>query len=307
MNGRTNLTPAAARLADRLATGQVVLMDGGTGTEMERVGVPMVDGAWCGCGTITHPDLVQAVHESFIVAGAEVIAANTYASSRHVMEQVGEGDRFEEANRSAVAVAIAAREATNATHVAVAGSMSPTNQYREVPPVSVTAPNYREQALILEDAGADLLLVEMLRDAEHSIALLDGARATDLPIWMGWSAFRDADGDLTTAWNDKNLARYMVEVGTEGVDAVMLMHTEQSEMADGLDLVDQIAGDLPRGAYAQSGGFIPPNWVFEDVVPPAVYTGYAMGWIERGVQIVGGCCGITPDHIAHLRKALDHR
>ena len=68
-------------LGTRLANGERILIDGGTGSEVERQGAEMITGAWSGATALTHPDIVRDVHEQFIAAGAEVIFANTYALS----------------------------------------------------------------------------------------------------------------------------------------------------------------------------------------------------------------------------------
>ena len=73
----------------RLADGEVILIDGATGTELERRGVPMRDGAWCGDVVRTHPDVLRAVHESHIAAGAQLVISNTFATSRHLLAAAG--------------------------------------------------------------------------------------------------------------------------------------------------------------------------------------------------------------------------
>lgn len=299
------LTAQAALLNQRIANGEIILLDGGTGTEMQHLGIPMTEGAWCGLGTVTHPDLVEQVHLSFLEVGAEVIVANTYASSRHLLAGIGEEEQFVRANVSAMEVALAAREKSGRPNTVVAGSLSPTNQEQALPPVAEAAVNYREQAQVLADAGADILICEMLRDVDHSRAVLDGARASGLPVWAGWSAMRDSQGALGTAWGDTDLLGVMQAVGNAGVEAMLMMHTEQPDMHEGLDLLEQVSGDLPLGAYAQSGGFVPPDWDFAGVVDPPHYKVEAASWIDRGVQIIGGCCGIGPDHIAELRHLID--
>src|SRR5262245_62585922 len=102
---------AADDVLERLAAGAVVIVDGGTGSQLQAEGVPMDDVAWSARANLEQPDAVQRVHEEYIRAGAEVIIANTYASSRSALEPAGLGDRVAEANRSAVRAAMRAREA----------------------------------------------------------------------------------------------------------------------------------------------------------------------------------------------------
>ena len=108
----------------RLDSGGVVVIDGGTGTELQRRGVPMNPEAWCGPATMTHRDVLESVHIDYIRSGAEVITANTYASSRLMLEPAGFGDRVGELNRLAVETALSARAKAQADDVLVAGSLS---------------------------------------------------------------------------------------------------------------------------------------------------------------------------------------
>src|SRR5215467_5643405 len=111
-------------IAGRLAAGEVLIIDGGTGTQLQAEGVPMDDMAWSARANLEQPDVVQRVHEDYIRAGAEVIIANTFAASRAALEPAGLGSRVAEANRAAVRAAQRARQATATGPVAVAGSMS---------------------------------------------------------------------------------------------------------------------------------------------------------------------------------------
>src|SRR4051795_1808361 len=88
-----------------------IVIDGGMGTELEARGVPMDHEAWCGLANLDAPDVVRQIHNDYIAAGADVIIANTFPTNRPALEAAGAGDRFEEANRAAVAAALQAREA----------------------------------------------------------------------------------------------------------------------------------------------------------------------------------------------------
>src|SRR5215831_1847054 len=110
-------------MAGRLADGELVIIDGGMGSELQAEGVPMDEVAWSARANLEQPEVVQRVHEAYIQAGAEVIIANTFAASRAGLEPAGLGGRVAEANADAVSAALAAREAAADGPVAVAGSM----------------------------------------------------------------------------------------------------------------------------------------------------------------------------------------
>jgi len=291
-------------VADRLANGELVLIDGATGTDIERREVPMTEGAWCGAATLTHPDDVCAVHVDHINAGAELIIANSYASSRHVLAQAGLEDRFEDANRMAVEQALQARTQTGRTDVLIAGSMSTTHQGGEFPDVATARKNYADQARVLADAGADLIVLEMMRDIEQTEACLAGAVATGLPVWMGISAEVDEDGVVQMWERRMPMADVVKRFANEPIEVMTIMHTETHEIDACLDVLQQ-HWDGPVGVYAQSGIFEPPVWRFIDVISAEEYAEACMRWVDRGVQVIGGCCGIGHEHIAHLKPLLD--
>lgn len=297
------MEPASSSLNERLALGKIVLIDGATGTDIERRGVPMIENAWCGVSALTHGDDVRAVHRAHIDAGAELLIANTYASSRHLLALAGHENSFEEINRRAVELAIQARTEAGCPDVLVAGSMSTTRQGGPYADVDVARSNFGEQARILADAGADIILLEMMRDIEQTEVCLDAAYAADLPVWLGISCVLIDD----EPWMIDGLIRldaFMHRFASEPVEVIAVMHTETRDVDACLDIVQQ-SWHGPIGVYAQSGNFQPPVWIFIDVISTQDYADACMGWIDRGVQIIGGCCGIGHEHIAYLRPRID--
>ena len=91
---------------ETLDRGDVLLIDGGMGTELQRRGVPMDKVAWSGAAVLTHPDAVRETHEDYIRAGAKVIITNTFGSTRQMLEPAGYGDQVEAINRGAVELAL---------------------------------------------------------------------------------------------------------------------------------------------------------------------------------------------------------
>ncbi|MEJ2123156.1 MAG: homocysteine S-methyltransferase family protein [Alphaproteobacteria bacterium] len=81
-------------LKRRLADGGIVILDGGTGTELQRRGVPMDAEAWCGPASLEHLSILEAIHRDYIAAGADIITANTYASSRLMLGSAGLDERL---------------------------------------------------------------------------------------------------------------------------------------------------------------------------------------------------------------------
>lgn len=305
---------AMAALARKLADGDTIVLDGATGTELQKRGAPMDDGAWCAVATATHPGLLRAIHEDYVRAGADIVTANTFASARHLLERAGIGKRTAELNRLAVRVAreAAARAGDEVGRpIAVAGSLSTMRPVgkgtdQRDPGVDLAkipwAANLREAAELQAEAGADLLLLEMMSDLEHGGLALEAALATGLPVWVGLSA-RRRDGELMSFRDDgPTFATLVRHYAAQPIGALGVMHTSLPDTEDALGiLLDQAA--MPVMAYPEAGYFRSPDWQFTEVEPAALAAA-ACDWVRRGVRVVGGCCGLGPSHIAAVAAAV---
>ena len=108
-------------LLKRINSGERILIDGATGTEIERRGVPQLDNAWNGGGALSHPDVLRSVHEDYLRLGAEVIISNNFATHYFALRDAGEENRFEVYNRRGVELAIEARNNVGKPDALVAG------------------------------------------------------------------------------------------------------------------------------------------------------------------------------------------
>lgn len=307
------------RLDERLARGDVIVIDGGTGTELEARGVPMNKVAWCGAAHFEHDGVLRAVHEDYIRAGADVIITNTFSTARHMLEPAGFGDRVVEANRRAVEIAKQARDNAADRPVAIAGSIShfiaggaggaETVDPKWLKPETLRS-TFTEQAEALAGAGCDLIALEMMMRPERAIHALDAALATGLPVWIGTSCERRKDGRMTAfnygdvAYGD--LLDALIERAAGRAQAMTVMHSLVQDSGPGLDMVRQ-RWPGPTGVYPESGYFTMPNWQFVDVITPADLALAAKGWVGQGAQIIGGCCGTGVAHVRALKQAMPAR
>ncbi len=300
---------------ERLAQGTPVIMDGGTGTEIQRRGHRMDEAAWCGLAHLEDPALVQQVHEDYLRAGAEILIANTFATSKLVLDAAGHGDDFVAANRRAVEVARAARDAAATGPAWVAGSLSPMLPLDDLgssEPQHGAEDDYRRQAEILAEAGADLLIAEMMLDVAGATPLVNGAARAGLPLWVGFSASRTDDGRLIGFQNPdgylgeptQDFDALLREVLALGGSVAGVMHSEVADTGPALAALAR-HWDGPAMAYAETGYFTRPYWVFAETLSPDAHADAVAAWVaEHGVTVVGGCCGTTPDHIRALRERL---
>jgi homocysteine S-methyltransferase len=270
--------------------------------------------AWSATAIETHPDVVRQVHEDYVRAGADIIIANTFATSRAILERAGMGGKVRDLNARAVALAKEARDAASGGRaVYIAGSIStslmPASGKRtsSSPPLSAAQAraHYREQADMLAEAGVDLIMLEMMINVEEAAHIIEAAVATGLPTWIGYSCRLSDDGSevLLLHGEDQTLAGAMTALMPLGGSLVSVMHTEVRDTVPALRVVQE-HWDGPLGAYAHSGRFAMPNWQFENIINPQDYLAEVRAWTSMGVQLVGGCCGIGPDHIRLMASEL---
>ena len=310
-----NTSPIIARLE----AGEKLLLDGGTGSELQRRGVDVSRrtadggiGAWSATANVDAPDMVRAVHEDYLRVGADIITTNSFWSNRTRLARLGQADRMEEYTRVSVELA---REAVdeNGFDAYVAGSMAPPTG-RPVPGnIGVSsddlAGEFRDQAAVLAEAGADLILLEYVSTVEEATTLVSAAADTGLPVFLGLKHF-DADGTMAFKEDAADAAR-----AVEGlpVAAVLDMCSPPEEITAVFPRIRQ-AFEGPIGAYANIGyrgdpkapGDSSRQWHRIDVGEnsPDRYAEYARGWLAEGAQIIGGCCASGPEHIAALRPLL---
>jgi homocysteine S-methyltransferase len=266
--------------------------------------------AWSGVANLTHPDVVRRIHEDYIRAGADVVITNTFATARSLLDAAGLGERVAEVNRRAVELAREARDrAAGGRDVWVAGSistMAPGAEPGRRPPVARMSAMLAEQADILTRAGADLIVLEMMRDVDYAGGAVDAARATGLPVWVGFSCRRAADGTVrmfSGVRDDLAFADVIAPVMARGGSLLAVMHSEVGDTGPAIEVAKRHWSG-PLAAYPESGHFVMPSWQFVDVMPPDEFVAHAIDWLGQGVQVLGGCCGLGPEHIRLLRERL---
>jgi len=301
-----------ADIERRLNKGDIVILDGGTGTELERRGVQMNADAWCGPATLENVSMLEAIHRDYISAGADIITANTFASSRLMLTKAGLADQFVEINKTAVEAAHRARDASGRDDILVAGSLShmapvQSGTARSDPQQASTqselADTFGELADLLCAQGCDLILLEMMYDPKRMYSAFTAAMATGLPVWAGFSARSNKDGSTLSFKQDIDIPfEDIIKIlGEFDVAAAGIMHTPSNIIGDALTKLREVYSG-PLTAYPDSGYFKMPEWQFENVIAPDDFANFAQEWVDNGAQIIGGCCGLSPDHIAALKS-----
>ncbi len=294
----------------------LIFLDGGTGRELKRMGAPFRQPEWSALALIEAPECVTKVHQAYVDAGADVITTNSYAL---VPFHLGDERHARDAARLAALSGRLARElADQAPHpVRVAGSL---------PPV---CGSYRAD---LFDTAAARPLLEVLVSAlqpfvDHwqaetlsTIAEAELVRAVigqdGKPLWISFTLCDDGShGPMPCLRSGETVERAVQAAARLGAEAVLFNCSQPEVMGAAVSVaVAALVGCAPGmrvGVYANA---FPPvtakaaaNDDLHDIradLDPEGYLQWADDWVRRGASIVGGCCGIGPEHIARLREAL---
>jgi S-methylmethionine-dependent homocysteine/selenocysteine methylase len=280
---------------------------------------------------MNYPEKVRQVHEAYLRAGADVITTNTFATCRHVLAGARLDNDTVAINQQAVTLARNARDAVAPSRpVAIAGSMSNTVAWqpgfispdpRFVPTERQEIANYREMANTLADAGVDLLILEMMLDIQHASRALEAAVGTGLPVWVGISCSLENDGAVV-GWDLATQGRITADhtpplplpldeiidaLQKIGGDVFGIMHSTVGATTPGLQvLCERWAGPVMAYPETMRGDQPPvdqadrlPTPSFLDVgdLSPEIFAEACRGWVDQGVQIIGGCCGTTIEHM----------
>jgi S-methylmethionine-dependent homocysteine/selenocysteine methylase len=294
------------------AGSDVMILDGGLGRQLARMGAPFRLPEWSALALIEAPEFVSQAHAAFIASGADVITTNSYAL---VPNRIGEA-RFEKSGQRLAALAgRLARSAADAAHrpVQVAASLPPLfESYRPQSFEAARAPQILHA--LVEGLGphADLWLIETQSSTAESTAAIEAIRHTGLPIWVSYT-LRDEAGRVGPAElrSGESVEQAVSTDIWRGAQAV-LFNCSQPEVMDAavlaaIGVVRGLRSSVRIGVYANA--FMPEprsqqpyagiSTLREDLDPQR-YLDWATRWTRSGATIVGGCCGVGPEHIAAL-------
>lgn len=285
----------------------ITLLDGGMGQELIQRSKEKPTALWSTHVMNEHPGLVAEIHSAFRAAGATVQTTNTYAILRDRLAGTPLEDQFENLYRTALAeVAGPGR---------IAGSIGPLRaSYRPDlhPPQAEAVRLYREIVGLLAPS-VDLILFETVASLAHARDALIAAQDCGKPVWLAMTV---SDEDGTKLRSGEPLADALRVVGA--ADALLINCSVPEAIAPALDIL--ATQPLPFGAYANgfkqiSDGFLQDKPTVDALtarrdLTPENYAKMALGWIDQGATIVGGCCEVGPKHIAAMAaeiKAAGHR
>jgi 5-methyltetrahydrofolate--homocysteine methyltransferase len=281
---------------------RVILLDGGMGTELIKNGFPQGEcpESW----NVKKPEIVKKIHMSYFDAGSDVVLTNSFGGSKIKLASHGLEDKCHELNYAAAQLATEVKPEEKF----VAGSMGPTGKFLK-PHGEYTEEEFEEayavQAKGLTEGGVDFLLIETQYDLNEALCALRGARKSSaLPVFVTMTFNRNPKGFFTIMGN--SVAQCVEELGAQKVPVIGTNCTLDS--ADMLDLVKIMreATPLPLIAQANAGQ---PSLSSDGKVTYAQdiedYVQYIPQMIEKGVNIIGGCCGTNPDYIKRISEIIN--
>tara|TARA_R100001377_G_scaffold74909_1_gene51289 strand:- start:212 stop:1147 length:936 start_codon:yes stop_codon:yes gene_type:complete len=300
------------KIMKKVANGNVIVLDSGISTELERRGAKMRDTQWSGSVSIEAFDLLVDTHKAYIDAGADVITVNSYASSRLVLDNTKSEENFKEINRKNIEAALEAREKSGVKDILIAGSISHQASWqrdgtRVKAQIETQIPDcelhdaFNEMIGFHENGGVDFLLLEMMNIPYRMKPLFDCVSLSRLPVWCGFSAKRKTENSEITSWHDENISfEEIVKLSLDyNFDVLGIMHTSVDLISDCIQIIKKHHSGAVM-AYPDSGYFKSPNWQFSEVISPSELIEFALPWVDNGVNIIGGCCGLGPEHTKQL-------
>jgi 5-methyltetrahydrofolate--homocysteine methyltransferase len=278
---------------------EVLILDGAMGTELLRRTGQTFD--FPENLNIEQEKTIVDIHHAYIQAGADIIETNTFGANRIKLAEHNASDRVAQLNKAGLQ---AAKKARGKKNVFIAGSMGPVGKL--IRPLGDAEEEsvhtaYSEQARILEEGGADLLLIETQIDIlEAKIALRAASETTSLPIALCLSF--PLEGGRTVTGSDAETAA--ITFSSAAPDFLGINCGGNPEEFEALIKRFQAHNTKPLFVYANAG--LPEKRGNLIVYPlgPEAYAKYAQKFHALGANVIGGCCGTTPDHIRALSDRL---
>lgn len=279
-------------------TKNILFLDGATGSNLMAQGMPR--GICTEQWVLEHKDVIQKLQRAYIEAGSQVIYAPTFGGNRMNLKQHGLEDQIREINRTLVSYS---REVAE-DRAFVAGDITTSGQFVTMDgeyTYEDAFKMYREQILILKEAGVDLIAAETMINIEETLAAVDAANTVcDLPIMCTMTV--EADGSIFSGGNAVEAALALESAGADAVGINCSVGPDQL-----VSVVRNIRETVRIPVIAKPNAGMPViddqgNAVYS--MSPEAFAEHMKVLTENGASVVGGCCGTTPEFIRAMYAAL---
>lgn len=288
---------------NRLKNKEKILLAGACGTEILRRGVNTKLPLWSASALLTNPEIISAIHEDYINAGADIITTNTFRTNRRTFEKIDQGEKAAKITKLAVKLALKARLKTGRKNVVIGGSIAPLEDCYEpslVPSDKELWQEHSEQAVNLAKSGVDFLFIETMNTFREAKIALQACKKTSLAVFISFVC--NKDGDLLSG---ESIEKAYGEIAKLNPLAVLTNCSPPKIAEKSLHKLLKIS-HLPIGIYANGDGCPHDTlgWKFLNKSTPKDYLKFAKKWLKDGATIIGGCCGTTPDYIRLIRNSI---
>lgn len=289
-------------MGQRAGRSPLLILDGAMGTELERRGFDARLPLWSAWALIEAPDLVKQIHTEYVRAGAQVLTAATFRTTRYTLAKENLASWESELTHLAIRLAReAAEDAEPESEIAVGGSLAPLEDCYHpewTPPDGVLETEHANTATLLAEVGADLIIVETQNSAREALIAAKAALATGLPVWVSLAP-RNAEELL----NGDPLISTAKTIWGLGIQAVLINCCPPDIAASAFQALRGALPEARLGVYPNSASLEGQPWEFSEAQTPQVFARWAMNLAEEA-DILGCCCGTTPEHVAAMVREL---
>ena len=289
------------KIVEAVKSGRVLVSDGAWGTFLQQKGLK--PGECPELWNLERPDDVRAIAQSYIDAGSDMVETNSFGGTCFKLEHYGLEGRVSEISEAAARLS---REA--AGDLWVIASIGPTGKMLLMGDVTEEElyNGFKEQAVALEKGGADAICIETMSALDEATLAVKAAKEnTDCEVIVTFTFEQTVNGDYRTMMgvSPEQAAKEMLEAGADIIGTNCGNGIER--MIDIVKALRAAAPDTPILVHANAG--LPKSIDGVDVFPesPAEMAGKIPALIAAGANIVGGCCGTTPEHIKAMKEVVE--
>ena len=288
-------------ISEKIKNGEILVSDGAWGTFLQKMG--LAPGECPESWNLKYPEKVLTIAQSYIDAGSDIIETNSFGGTSFKLEMYGLQNQVYEINKAAAE--ISRRAAGSNKHVL--GSIGPTGKMIVIGDVTYEQlyESFKNQAIALADGGADAIVIETMSDIEEACAAISACSENtkcEVICTMTFEKSPDGEfytmmgvtpGEMVTRLTDAGASIIGANCGN-GIENMIAISKE----------IRKVNAHIPILIHANAGAPVYKNGETLFLESPEQMAGFVNTLINAGANIIGGCCGTTPEHIKQIAKIV---